>query len=282
MADKADAASGESYASRSLTVQREEFLETFFKQGAEFTNELLKEVHELQGQLRTLRDDNAVLRLQLASDDAIRDLLVKIEALEKEKHALATRIENTKQENSDYHAKFHEVELELDTMANLYVASFQLHIALTPGDVFSIMEQILMQFVGVARFAVLLRRGGSAGEIILEPVHLFHCDELAGHVVRGSDGIIGEAVSTAVQFLGNPSERREKGVPLACVPLVFGQTVIGVIAVYDFLEQKTSFVKMDIELFRLLGSHAAAAIAGAGLLAKVQDVFVGLDQYRRV
>jgi GAF domain-containing protein len=167
-------------------------------------------------------------------------------------------------------------------MANLYVASYQLHIALTPAEVFSIMEQILMQFVGVARFAVLLRRNGGDGDPVLEPVHLFHCNELAGRTVKGADGIIGESVSTAVHFLGNPTERREAGVPLACIPLVFGQTVIGVIAVYDFLEQKTGFVNMDIELFRLLGSHAAAAIAGAGLLAKVGDVFVGLEEYRRV
>jgi GAF domain-containing protein len=282
MADKADATSWEAYASRSLTVQREEFLETFFKRGAEFTNELLGEVHELQGQLRQLRDENAALRLHLASDDAIRDLLVKIEALENEKHALATHIESSKQESSDYLSRYHDVELELDAMANLYVASYQLHIALTPAEVFSIMEQILMQFVGVARFAVLLRRNVSGGEPVLETVHLFHCDELAGRAMKGADEIIRESVSTAVHYLGDPTEPREEGVPLACVPLVFGQTVIGVIAVYDFLEQKTRFVNMDIELFRLLGSHAAAAIAGAGLLAKVGDVFVGLDQYRRV
>jgi GAF domain-containing protein len=282
MAEKPETTSWENYASRSLTVQREEFLETFFKRGAEFANDLLKEVQELQGQHRHLREENAALRLQLASDDAIRDLLVKIEALEKEKRALANHFESAKQENSDYLSKYHEVELELDAMANLYVASYQLHIALTPSEVFSIMEQILMQFVGVGRFAVLLRRHGAGGEDRLEPVHLFHCDELAGRSVGAAEGIIGEAVATAVHYLGDPKEPREAGVPLACVPLVFGQTVIGVIAVYDFLEQKTGFVNMDVELFRLLGTHAAAAIVGAGLLAKVGDVFVGLDHYRRV
>lgn len=282
MAEKADATSWEAYASRSLTVQREEFLETFFKRGAEFTNELLREVHELQTQLRALRDENAALRLQLASDDAIRDLLVKIEALETEKRALATHIESAKQETSDYNSRFHEVELELDAMANLYVASYQLHIALAPAEVFSIVEQILMQFVGVGRFAVLVRRNAPGGEPVLEPVHKFHCEGIAVRAVKASEGIIGESLSTGVHYLGNPAERREAGTPLACIPLVFGQTVIGVIVVYDFLEQKTAFVKMDIELFRLLGTHAAAAIAGAGLLAKVGDVFAGLDEYRRV
>jgi len=282
MADKADAAAWEAVATRSLTVQREEFLETFFKRGAEFTNELLSEVHELQMQLKALKDENAALRLQLASDDAIRDLLVKIEALEKEKHALSTHIESAKMENSDYLTKYREVELELDAMANLYVASYQLHLALTPPEVFSIMEQILMQFVGAGRFAVLLRRNAASGDPVLEPVHLFHCDEEAGRSVRWGEGRAGEAASTGVHYLGDPGEVRDPGVPLACIPMIFGQTVIGVIVVYDLLEQKKAFVNMDLELFRLLGSHAAAAVAGAGLLARAGDVFLGLDGYRRV
>lgn len=282
MADKPDTASWDLAATHDLTAQREEFLETFFKRGAEFTTELLKEVHALQKRARALEDENRVLRLQLASDDAIRDLLVKIEALEKEKRALATHIENARAENSDYAVRYREVELELDAMANLYVASYQLHMGLTPPEVFSIMEQILMQFVGVGKFAVYLRRAPAGGDPVLEPVHLFHCAELSGSTVRLDEGIIAESVSTAVNYLGDPAERREPGAPLACIPLAFGPKVIGVIVVYDLLEQKSAFVKMDIELFRLLGSHAAAAVAGAGLLAHVGDVFTVLDEYRRV
>jgi GAF domain-containing protein len=282
MADRSDAASWEFAAARNLTEQREEFLETFFKRGAEFTNELLHEVHGLQRRIKAAEDENAALKLQLASDDAIRDLLVKIEALEKEKHALAHNIEHVRAESSDFAVRYREVEDELDSMANLYVASFQLHIALTPAEVFSIMEQILMQFVGVGRFAVYLRRGAKGAQNSLEPVHLFHCDELCGRALPIDDGIIGESLSTAVHYLADPRKPREDGVPLACVPLVFGQTVIGVIVVHDLLEQKSAFVKTDLELFRLLGSHAAAAMVGAGMLAHVGDVFTGLDHYRRV
>jgi len=282
MVERSDAASWEFGSTRSLTVQREEFLETFFKRGAEFTNELLHEVQTLQQRLKALEDENAALKLQLASDDAIRDLLVKIEALEKEKRSLASNIENAKAASSDYEVRYREVEIELDAMANLYVASYQLHMALSPPEVFSIVEQILMQFVGVGRFAVYLRRENEGAPPSLEPVHLFHCDELSGRSLRIDDGIIGESVSTAVHYLCDPSDPREDGAPLACVPLVFGQTVIGVIVVHDLLEQKSAFVKTDFELFRLLGSHAAAAIAGAGLLARVGNVFKGLDEYRGV
>jgi hypothetical protein len=282
MAERSDAASWEYAAARNLTAQREEFLETFFKRGAEFTSELLREFHTVQHRLKSLEDENAALKLQLASDDAIRDLLVKIDALEKEKRALAHNIESVRAESSDFAERFQEMEMELDSMANLYVASYQLHVALTPAEVFSIMEQILMQFVGVGRFAVYLRREAPGAAPSLEPVHLFHCDELSGKPLALDDGIVGEAVTTAVQYIRDPGEPREVGAPLACVPLVFGQTVIGVIVVHDLLEQKSAFVKTDLELFRLLGSHAAAAIAGAGMLARLGDVFAGLSEYRRV
>ena len=282
MAERSEGASWEFASARNLKEQREEFLETFFKRGAEFTNELLGEVHALQHRAKSLDDENAALKLQLASDDAIRDLLVKIEALEKEKRALAYNIENAKAVSSDFEVRYREVELELDSMANLYVASYQLHIALSQAEVFSIIEQILMQFVGVGRFAVYLRRAVKGAPDALEPVHLFHCDELSGKALPVDDGIIGESVTTAVHYLSDPGKRREAGVPIACIPLVFGQTVIGVIVVHDLLEQKSAFVNTDLELFRLLGSHAAAAIVGAGLLARIGDVFAGLDEYRRV
>ena len=70
-----------------LVAQREEFLETFFRKGAEFTTDLLAEVQSLRDRINDLSNQNASLKLQLASDDAIRDLLVKIEALEKEHKA---------------------------------------------------------------------------------------------------------------------------------------------------------------------------------------------------
>ena len=51
--------------------------------------------------------------------------------------------------------------------------------------------------------------------------------------------------------------------PAACVPLMLGARALGVIVVFELLEQKARFVTVDRELFKLLGAHAAGAIVGA-------------------
>src|SRR5689334_20445927 len=69
-------------------MQRDTFVHTFFKKGAEFTDELLRENDRLRKQQIELDADNTRLRSQLASDEAIRDLLRKIDQLEREKQNL--------------------------------------------------------------------------------------------------------------------------------------------------------------------------------------------------
>jgi hypothetical protein len=47
-----------------------------------------------------------------------------------------------------------------------------------------------------------------------------------------------------------------------------GKSCVGAILVYDLLAQKDRLLKNDMELFSLLGGHAASAIVSARLYAK--------------
>ncbi|MFO8070935.1 MAG: GAF domain-containing protein [Polyangia bacterium] len=264
-----------------LEDRREQFLETFFRKGAEFTNELLDEVGNLRARIDQLTEENAALRHQLASDDAIRELLVKIEELEREKSSLRGRAKNATEESLDYKERYSEVERELDAMANLYVASYQLHSTLRPAEVLSIIEQLLMQFVGAASFAIYLRTD-TADAHVLQPAHTFECERVRGNEVRWGEGPIGEAAETQVHSVRDPNKVEDEGSPLACIPMVLAQETIGVIAVYDLLEQKTEFVEIDFELFRLLALHSASAIVGAGLLSSSDGVGCALDAFPRL
>src|SRR3984957_10333916 len=76
-----------------LKEKRDAFLQTFFKRGAELTDELLGENGRLREKLSRLETENATLKTQLASDNAIRDLLKKIEELEREKARLLSTVE---------------------------------------------------------------------------------------------------------------------------------------------------------------------------------------------
>lgn len=264
-----------------LAAQREEFLETFFRKGAEFASELLDELQTLKIKLNALTTENAELRHQLASDDAIRELLVKIDHLEEEKKRLRSRAEVAVQEIRDYEGRYSEVEKELDAMANLYVASYQLHATLEPNEVLSVIEQVLMQFVGVGAFAIYLAHDAS-GTKKLEPVHAFQCEGLEIHEQLWNSGPIGEAAATGVYFVNHPEKVDEPGAPLACIPMVLGDLTVGVIAIYGLLAQKREFVDIDFEIFKLLALHAASAIIGSGLLARSGSFDAGLDSYRRL
>src|ERR1019366_8872434 len=98
-----------------LGWQRETFVHTFFKKGAEFTEDLLGENDRLRKQNRELETDNAALRTQLASDEAIRDLLKKIDRLEREKGALLSHIGEAEAVSTRVTTRYSEMEEELST-----------------------------------------------------------------------------------------------------------------------------------------------------------------------
>jgi hypothetical protein len=254
-----------------LNARSEEFLETFFRKGAEFTEQLLQEVQRSRGEIARLKEENIKLRSQLASDDAVRDLLVKVKELEEEKRSIRETADNVVREYRDYEGRYMEMEQELDQMANLYVASAQLHVAMDPSEVFSVIEQMLMQFVGAAKIGIFLRRGTDDAPALV-PVHAFHCDAIKGSRIEWNQGSIGECAATQVSYVMEPGSTSAQGAPIACIPLLFGTTTIGVIAIYGLLEQKKNFVRVDYELFRLLAEHSSSAIIGSGLFSRSENL----------
>ena len=62
-----------------LKKERDSFVQTFFKKGAQFTQELVNENSRLRSRVGELEQETAKLRAQVASDDAMRELLKKIE-----------------------------------------------------------------------------------------------------------------------------------------------------------------------------------------------------------
>lgn len=264
----------------SVSGRREDFIETFFRRGAEFASELIEELQGLRDDVRRLENENLELKHQLASDDAIRELLSKIEQLEAEKKSLSSNAQNAEESSQDYSGRYEELEKELDAMANLYVASYQLHATLVPQEVLGTIEQLLAQLVGAASFAIFIRRDRDNKQL-LEPVHAYHCPKAAGTQVAWGDGPIGEAASSRVHFVAKPREHDGK-TPLACIPMVLGDETIGVIVIYGLFEQKNEFVDIDFELFKLLALHSASAIVGAGLMERAGGVKGSLESYKNL
>lgn len=258
--------SEEPAAPEGLLEQRETFIQTFFKKGAELTEELLKEDQRLRARMQELEAENASLRAQVASDDAIRDLLTKISALEKEKKDLLSRVNHAQASSFEFTTRFAEIEAENAQLASLYVASHQLHSTLDPRAIVRQLKELLAQFVGARAFAVYLVDDDRHE---LAPI----CSE--GVVVAAlrrvplNDGALWRAVgSGAASWVEGDATRGTIEEPAATIPMLLNGKAIGVIAVFATFEQKREFIDVDFELFKLLGAHAASALVAGRLFAE--------------
>lgn len=256
-----------------LKEKRDEFLHTFFKRGAELTDEVVRDNHRLREQLAKVEAENTALRAQVASDRAMRDLLRKIDQLEQEKKRLLSTVEEKEEITGQITNRFAEVESELESFANLYVASFQLHLSPTVPLVLRQVRELLGQLVGARSWAVYFLDVEARR---LEAIAADGVDLASVPPVSLQDAAPSSVVEAAVERalltgLAHVATGDSPAAPAACVPLMLGDRAVGVVVVYHLLEQKRRFLNVDHELFKLLGAHAAVALTGAYHFARAGD-----------
>jgi putative methionine-R-sulfoxide reductase with GAF domain len=259
-----------------LKDERDQFLRKFTR-GAKLTEEFLREVDQLQERLRHLEAENAGLRAKVEADAAIRDLLAKIELLETEKRELLSRFHRVEAVNSEFTARVQEVESEFANLANLFVASNQLHSSLSPRGVTRRIKEVLAQLVGAERYCMYLSNGDSTE---LVPIAYEGVAGSALTPVKIADSELGQALlkGTASVSDHDPTQGSVER-PAAIIPLSVDDKTVGVIAIFSTLAQKKRFDTVDFELFKLLGQHAAAALVSASLFAHTDRKLPGLEAF---
>lgn len=245
----------------------EEFLQ-IFKKGADFTNDLLKENERLRFQLLKLTEEKKdTLEEPGAAGDEVGKLHQRIDELESEKAEILDRIRKVEEENMDFANRYVGIENENNMLANLYIASYQLHSTLDFKEVLQIITEIVINLIGAEEFGILLldEKNNSLQGVASEGLEVADLP-----MVALGDGIIGEMAKTGenyfVEDLGNYQKDLYK--PMVCIPLKIKERVIGVIAIYQLLEQKSNFEDVDYELFTLLAGHAATAIFSSKLYSE--------------
>ncbi len=267
-----------------LKVQRDSFVHTFFKKGAEFTEELLHENERLRKTLEEVEGENAALRTQLASDAAIRDLLRKIEELERDKSALLSHVREAEAVSTRFVNRHAQIEEDLLNLANLHVASYHLHSTLRLPLVVRHLRELLAQLIGARAFAIYVA-DDTETELVaiasegLEPAKLAN--------VRIGSADVADSVAGTMErvFLTGSAQIVEGPLPLepgliACLPMRVDTRAIGVIVIHSLLPQKEQFVAVDHELFKMLGQHAASALVGAQLYAASDGRLPGIVAFR--
>jgi len=269
-----------------LKVQRDSFVHTFFKRGAEFTEELLRENERLRKAVGEVETENASLRTQLASDEAIRDLLRKIDGLEREKSALLSHVHEAEAVSTRFLNRHAEIEEELSNLASLHVASYHLHSTLRLPLVVRHLKELLAQIVGARSFGICVIDEAS-NELWPLASEGLDADKAANIRIGSVDvadpvaRIVERVFLTGDAFLPDGPLNETPGI-VACLPMKIDDKKLGVIAIFALFPQKEQLVAADYELFKMLGLHAAAALLGAGLFTASGGKLLGIEALRNL
>lgn len=241
----------------------EDFLQVF-KRGVQFTEELLAENERLRFRVVRLEEENRSLANKLKSSGSYEDLMDQMKALEGERAGLIERYQQVEEESLEFKRRYQEIEEENNRLANLYIASFQLHSTLDINEVVRITFEIIINLVGSMDFALYI----ADEEERLIPVRTQGCQLESLSIVKIGEGIIGKAAQERTLVVSE-KQMNDSSIdqPKVCVPLLVEGNLLGVIVVFGFLEQKLNITELDSELFRLLGGHAAMALYSARLKA---------------
>jgi hypothetical protein len=261
-----------------LVESKREFIETFFKRGAEFTEELIHENERLRFRVVQLEEERRAATAapqgphEKPGAGALRELVGRIEQLEAEREALMSRFAGVERLNRDIYDRYHDIERENNNLANLYVASFQLHSTMELRELTQIILEILLNFVGAKTFAIQLvdEEHGKLRTLAAEGIDRAKVPE--GGVAEGR---VGEVITSGHHYIDGERLRARADLahldrPVIVVPLKIRDRVVGVVIIWDLLSQKTALADVDYELFNLLAAHAASALQGAWLAAELK------------
>jgi regulator of replication initiation timing len=211
-----------------------------------YVRQLLQDHEGLRVAFAKLENENSRLREEASK------LLQDLDSRRKEEEALHEKLVTIRQESQDYLQRFSELEINNANLANLYVASYQLHGTLDREAVLNAIQEIVVNLVGSEEFGVFERSGGA-----LTLACSVGLGEDAIARSRDLDARIWNAALEGQVFIRD-AESAEG--PVACLPLKLDDQVTGLIAIFSLLPHKPGLEPLDHELFDLLATHAATAL----------------------
>lgn len=210
-----------------------------------YVRQLLKEHEDLRVAFAQLENENSRMREEASK------LRQDLDSRRREEQALHERLMAIREESQDYLRRFTELESNNANLANLYVASYQLHGTLDREAVLNAIQEIVVNLVGSEAFGVF------EGNASLSLTCSVGIDDLTIARSREKDAAAWNEALAGQAYIRN-AEAPEGLV--ACIPLKLDDEVTGVIAIFALLPHKPGLEPLDHELFDLLATHAATAL----------------------
>ena len=263
-------------------LQKGKEILNILEESKEFTRALLGTNEKLMYQNASLQREIEETKQQL-TDSKSSASQQEMDRLRKEIEDLKKRYSEIENENEDFAKQYIQVEEQNNNLASLYIASFQLHSTLDFSEVIQIILEIIINLIGGEKFSIFL----------LDEKR----QELGGVAVEGADYDLGRQISIGQGIIGSAAEKGEiymveaekieecysQNLPIACIPLIIKEHLIGIIAIYKLLVHKTQgFSNMDYELFSLLAAHAASAIYSSKLYSSVERKLNTIESFMEI
>lgn len=197
-------------------------------------------------------------RADLVVDD-LRQLLVDLRAETDRSTATLTRqVASLTADARDMQQLLQASERQAAQLANLYVATFQLHASLDLDDVKRAICEIAINLLGAQTFALLVRDEDTGAIDVAarsdEITPMFGGDRYVGGDAAVDAGLV-DGVVRAGPLDGSDA--------LVVVPLSAQGQVIGALVILTLLPQKRGIVAEDRELIDVMAAHAASALLAA-------------------
>lgn len=153
------------------------------------------------------------------------------------------------------------LEIENANLANLYVASHQLHGTIEREMVLQAIQEITANLIGFEEMAVFeTSEDGSS----LELAASFGIDKHEYARVPIGERLIGRAVAEGSVYVSPTGSAGDEDLT-AVVPLRIDDQLVGAIAIFRLLSHKARINDIDREMFDLLSMHAATSLYCARL-----------------
>jgi len=227
-----------------------------------YVQDLLGENEKLRRLVASLESDKSrLLSEKMGLQEKLLTLREELDRIYHEQSDLRRQLAEVEAANQSSSRQYFEVEQQNNNLANLYVASFQLHSTLDRGEVLAAIKEIVINLIGSEELAIY-EMDDAGRELNL--VGSFGIDPGAYASVPVGAGVIGRTAVSGEIYLAakgvDPSRSARETNLTACVPLKLGDQVRGVLAIFRLLPQKSGLEAIDYELFNLLAAHAATAL----------------------